>query len=160
LTSLPLLGEILSKPSRGGTERILRECVYDPALITEEVIAMYYRIGSLPGAQRCLLATLRAAINFLGIRPEIYRPILEDSGRITSETLIIWGVQDRILPVKHAYIGKDTIPNARLKIYDQCGHLPQFEIPEAFNQLVLDFLESAATEAGIPRAQKEIMGTD
>ena len=53
---------------------------------------------------------------------------------------VVWGQQDRILPVAHAQVAVAKIPGARLEIYDRCGHMPQLEYPDKFNRLVLDFL--------------------
>jgi 4,5:9,10-diseco-3-hydroxy-5,9,17-trioxoandrosta-1(10),2-diene-4-oate hydrolase len=52
----------------------------------------------------------------------------------------IWGQQDSIIPVSQAYVAASRIPQARLHIFEQCGHWTQVEHPEAFNQLVLEFL--------------------
>jgi len=140
LTSLPILGEFLSRPSRSGTEQMIKECVFDGELVTDEVIDMYYELDCLPGSQKSLLATLRAVVDFRGIKDKMYRPFLDGLSKITADTLIIWGEDDRILPVKQAYVGHEGIRNSRLHIYNQCGHLPQFEKPDEFNQLVMEFL--------------------
>ncbi len=140
LTSLPVLGEFLSRPSRIGIEKFLNECVFDQGLVTDDVIDMYFDIYCLPGAQKTYLATLRAIINFRGVKEGLYRPIVDNLSKISSDTLIIWGEEDRILPVEHAYVGHDVIRNSQLHIYNQCGHLPQFEKPAEFNQLVKEFL--------------------
>lgn len=140
LTSLPILGEFLSRPSRSGTERLIKECVFDEELVTDDVIDMYYELDCLPGTQKSLLATLRSVMGVRGVKEKMYRTFLDDMSRITADSLIIWGEDDRILPVKHAYVGHEGIRNSRLHIYNQCGHLPQFEKPDEFNQLVMEFL--------------------
>ena len=35
---------------------------------------------------------------------------------------------------------RSTLPNARLNVIENCGHLPMAEKPETFNRLVRDFL--------------------
>jgi pimeloyl-ACP methyl ester carboxylesterase len=57
-------------------------------------------------------------------------------------TLIVWGMQDKILNVNLAYIAQNEIPNSDLYIFDRCGHLPQVEHAEEFNQMVTRFLVS------------------
>lgn len=59
---------------------------------------------------------------------------------IKAPVLIVWGRQDRLIPVRHAERAARLIPNARLKIFDACGHVPMLEHPANFNQVVLDFL--------------------
>ncbi len=140
LFSIPIIGELLTRPSRWGTAWLLRRVAYDPALITDELVELYYQLCKLPGAQRSFLSTLRVGVNFSGQRPRFVRPIVDNLDKITCPTLIIWGKQDRVIPVAHAQIAKNGIPNAELHILDPCGHEPHFERPNDFNRLVLDFL--------------------
>lgn len=61
-------------------------------------------------------------------------------GEIKKPTLIIWGKQDGILPVADAAIFNKGIAASELVIFDQCGHVPQFEKAADFNKKVLEFL--------------------
>jgi pimeloyl-ACP methyl ester carboxylesterase len=140
LASIPLIGELFSRPSRKGVARLWRQIFYDPDIITNNLVEETYQLASLPGAQRSLLSALRAGINFLGQRTNMTRPMLENLSTINTPTLIIWGQQDRIIPVSHAYVASKKMPNAELHIFDHCGHMPQMEHPKEFNELVLKFL--------------------
>jgi len=138
--TLPLIGELLTRPSRKGTFWSLKQCVYNPAILTEELVESSYQLAALPKAQECFLSTLRGFANFRGQRAEDIHSIVDNLATITAPTLIIWGQQDRILPVAHAHVAKEKIPNAELHILNHCGHLPQLERSEEFNALVLEFL--------------------
>jgi pimeloyl-ACP methyl ester carboxylesterase len=140
LCSLPWLGELLSRPSLKGTARLWKEIVYDPALVTPELVKLSYELICQPGAHKALLSTLRAGINLRGQRDKLIKDLMSRYGEISAPTLVVWGQQDRILPVAHAHVAVVKIPRARLEIYDRCGHMPQFEYPYRFNPLVLDFL--------------------
>lgn len=59
---------------------------------------------------------------------------------IKKPTLIIWGKQDGLLPVADAYTFNKGIAGSELTIFDQCGHVPQFEKAVDFNKAVLAFL--------------------
>jgi pimeloyl-ACP methyl ester carboxylesterase len=59
---------------------------------------------------------------------------------ISVPTLIVWGRQDRIVPVSGAFEYERLIPDARRVIFDNTGHLPMLERPARFNQLVEEFL--------------------
>lgn len=48
-------------------------------------------------------------------------------GRITAPTLILWGSEDKVVPVDHADRLAAAIPNARRIIYADTGHAPQEE---------------------------------
>ena len=61
-------------------------------------------------------------------------------GEIKKPTLIIWGKQDGLLPVADAYTFNKGIAKSELLIFDNCGHVPQFEKAADFNKAVLAFL--------------------
>jgi 4,5:9,10-diseco-3-hydroxy-5,9,17-trioxoandrosta-1(10),2-diene-4-oate hydrolase len=143
LPTLPLVGKWLSRPSRKGAAQLLHETFYDPALITDELIDFQYQLSALPGAQGAMLSTLRRNVTLRGLRDRAWRSIVEELHNITAPTLIVWGQQDRILPVAHAQVARDRIANARLHIINQCGHMPQMERPDEFNAVVLEFLASS-----------------
>jgi pimeloyl-ACP methyl ester carboxylesterase len=61
---------------------------------------------------------------------------------IEVPTLIVWGRNDRVVPVPAALSYKKRIgDNAELVIFDRCGHVPQIERPVRFNRVVEDFLK-------------------
>jgi 2-hydroxy-6-oxonona-2,4-dienedioate hydrolase len=64
----------------------------------------------------------------------------ERLGDIKKPTLIIWGKQDGLLPVADAYTFNKGIAGSELLIFEQCGHVPQFEKAADFNKAVLAFL--------------------
>lgn len=72
--------------------------------------------------------------------PKVYNAIVDRLATITAPTLVLWGLQDRILPVAHAQVAIKGLPRTRLHIFDLCGHWPQFEHSEEFNTLVSEFL--------------------
>jgi 4,5:9,10-diseco-3-hydroxy-5,9,17-trioxoandrosta-1(10),2-diene-4-oate hydrolase len=140
LMSLPLVGELVSHPSRKGVELFFKFAVRDPALVTKDFVDLYYNFFSQPGFQKFLLKIVRSIINVAGAREEVLAPLMDNLYKITQPALIIWGEKDRVLPLKHAYRGKEKLPNAELKIIEGCGHIPFFERPEEFNKLILEFL--------------------
>lgn len=142
LCTLPLIGERLARPSRKGIAQLLNDAVYDPALVTDEWVELGYQLAALPGAQQGILSALRTSCNLGGMRGDAIRSIVDNLADITAPTLILWGEQDRFLPVAHARVAEKNIPNARLHIFDACGHILQMEHPEVFNALVLEFLAS------------------
>ncbi len=67
-------------------------------------------------------------------------------GEIACPTLVVWGDRDRIVPPSGAQEYGRLIPDARVVVFDDCGHVPMIEQPERFNQLLLDFLAEAPGE--------------
>jgi pimeloyl-ACP methyl ester carboxylesterase len=142
---LPILGRWLTHPSREGIANSLRKAVHDSALVTEEWIQLCYHQATLPGAQEALLGMIQAFIDPSGMRDDVIRPISENLTHISVPTLIVWGQQDPILPVAHAFAAKEALPNAWLHVFDPCGHFAQIERCGEFNALVLKFLASTAS---------------
>ncbi len=63
-------------------------------------------------------------------------------GQIGCPTLIVWGERDRLLPVRDAEVFARLIPDARLVIFEDTGHMAMLERPAAFNALLEDFVAS------------------
>jgi len=57
-------------------------------------------------------------------------------------TLIVWGAEDRIIPVRHAVGAHKIMLGSRLEIFDGVGHYPHCEAPERFVAAVVDFMTS------------------
>jgi 4,5:9,10-diseco-3-hydroxy-5,9,17-trioxoandrosta-1(10),2-diene-4-oate hydrolase len=55
-------------------------------------------------------------------------------------TLIVWGKEDRFVPLTHAHAYHEGIPGSELSLLD-AGHAPWLEAPEACARLVAAFLQ-------------------
>lgn len=64
----------------------------------------------------------------------------ERLGEISAPTLVIHGEDDMLVPVADAWEFKRLIPQARLQILQDTGHVPMLERPETFNRMLADFL--------------------
>jgi len=76
-----------------------------------------------------------------------------------TPTLIVWGDQDRIIPLVHAYQAHEAIPNSRLEVMHGVGHFPQAEEPIRFAEILADFLRTTEpatlTAAESPSSPRE-----
>ena len=61
-------------------------------------------------------------------------------GEIKKPTLIIWGKQDGLLPLSDGEKFNKGIAKSEFVVFDNCGHVPQFEKAMDFNKKVLEFL--------------------
>jgi pimeloyl-ACP methyl ester carboxylesterase len=64
-------------------------------------------------------------------------------------TLIVWGDQDRIIPVVHAYRAAESIPHARLEILPGAGHFLPWHDGDRLLAVLKDFLDTT-TPAHVP----------
>ncbi len=130
----------LSPSTPQNVRRVLKQNVYDLHAIPDEWFEMRAKLYAMPGRKQSFISFLKSNINVRGVRPEIFRPIVNQLGNLQPPTLIFWGKQDAILPVAHASVAAQRIPNAQLHLFDRCGHWAQFEYAQKFNQRVLEFL--------------------
>jgi len=66
-------------------------------------------------------------------------PLLKEVG---TPTLIIWGGDDRVVPVVCGRQYQAALPNARLEVIDGAGHLVEYEEPARVSSLISDFIKS------------------
>ena len=76
------------------------------------------------------------------LRELIGYDLRDRAGEITIPTLVLWGFNDRIVPVQAGLSFHRRIPHSRLEIFERTGHVPQLERPSRFNRVLDDFLES------------------
>jgi pimeloyl-ACP methyl ester carboxylesterase len=62
---------------------------------------------------------------------------------IEIPTLVVWGLNDQIVPVEAALGYHRLIPKSRLELFERTGHLPMLERPQRFNPLLEEFIESS-----------------
>jgi pimeloyl-ACP methyl ester carboxylesterase len=67
-------------------------------------------------------------------------PIRERLADIDCPVLVVWGDKDRLIPVNDAYEFGRLIPQARIVVWPDTGHVAMLERPGAFNALVDEFL--------------------
>jgi pimeloyl-ACP methyl ester carboxylesterase len=105
LSSLPLLGKLMfGKPTPQSVEKLVKGAFYDAALVTPDFVNLYYELSRLPGAQDALFSIARAGVNVWGQHARYWKPIRKELTNIKTPTLIFWGRQDKVIPVKHAQI--------------------------------------------------------
>ncbi len=99
----------------------LEENYANPELITEQLVDRYWEMLRFPGNRQ-------AAVDRAGVdrEPEKWKEV----GNIEIPTLLLWGDQDSVVPVSHGKAFDLALPNSRLIIYPDAGHLPMEEIPE------------------------------
>ena len=60
---------------------------------------------------------------------------------VNVDTLIIWGQNDKLIPVEHVNYFLRDIEGSKKIVYDKCGHAPMIEIPHLLKDDVIAFLE-------------------
>ena len=50
---------------------------------------------------------------------------------VKAPTLLLWGREDRVTPLRFGERLLSELPDARLEVFPRCGHLPMVEVPHA-----------------------------
>ena len=61
-------------------------------------------------------------------------------GGVRAPALVVWGAQDRIVPISAGHAYAKALPHARFASVPECGHYVEMEQPEALAALLRDFL--------------------
>ncbi|MCL2768738.1 MAG: alpha/beta fold hydrolase [Solirubrobacterales bacterium] len=67
-------------------------------------------------------------------------PLRERLRQIACPTLIVWGANDPLIPMRDAEVFEQLIPGARKVVLPDTGHVAMFERPALFNELLREFL--------------------
>ena len=77
------------------------------------------------------------------------KDIQEELKFITTPTLLIWGVNDALIPLSVADILHKGIANSRLLILEKAGHVVMYDQAQEFNTALLAFLANEDVESQV-----------
>ena len=131
---IKLLQKVYREPTRENLQLMMDIFVYDTRDLTPELIA---------GRLENILLRRDHLENFtqsLAVNPRQFPDVSMRLGEIAAPTLVIWGRNDRFVPMDTGLRLVAGIPNSELHVFNNCGHWVQWEHAERFNRLVADFL--------------------
>ncbi len=143
LMSLPGLGEVMNRPGKLAVEQQIAALFHDPRVATDDLRAVIWRNVQRPGAAKALLATMRQTLTLAGVRKSYWAQSLDLLKSATCQVLLIHGKQDKVLPFQQSVENLSLLKHGNLTLIDQCGHTPQIESAELFNDLLLKFVRCA-----------------
>jgi pyruvate dehydrogenase E2 component (dihydrolipoamide acetyltransferase) len=121
----------VSAQRRREMQEVLALLVHDPALVSRQMVEDVLRYKRLDGAQPALETVARAWF------PEGRQAVSIDPAALSVPVQIVWGRDDRIIPVAHAEALAGRIP---VHILDGAGHLPHMEKAGEVNRLIAGFI--------------------
>lgn len=125
-------------PSADRLRRLIGLMVHDQSRITDDLVA-----------ERLAAATEPSHVEFynnLGIafmRGGGFEPLWPRIHEISHPALVVWGRDDRVLPLEHGLFIQKRMPDAQLHVFPNCGHWVQVERAREFERLVADFITAA-----------------
>jgi pimeloyl-ACP methyl ester carboxylesterase len=134
----PLLGRIaLSLLSNKQKVRmILKKSYYDDSRITDSQVAAYAAPLASDGGNYALIRTAKSIV------PRDIQQIALGYKEIRVPTLILWGRQDKIVPLEIGKRLNRDITGSLLVILEDCGHIPHEEKPEDAIAAISVFLKT------------------
>ncbi len=132
----PVLGEaLMSLTSPLAVRYVLGNVLQDRSSIKKDVVTYYYNVYRTADARKVPPAVIRkVAIDEIQITARL--------NEINCSVLIIWGAQDKVIPVHYAHIFNQSITNSRLVVIENAGHLPQLDTPAIVNRAIIEFLRA------------------
>lgn len=127
--------------SRQGIARKLGVVVHDPGLVTGEWLEEEYLVNNSPGAE----ASFAAISDYVADRidDDLIGPRLAAMAADRPPTLLIWGEQERAVPLETGRKAHAMLDGSELAVISDASHAPYFERPDEFNRVLLDFLNRA-----------------
>jgi pimeloyl-ACP methyl ester carboxylesterase len=134
LAMTPVIRDIAIKLTpRAMVEKSVHQTVSVQSSVTPQVVDRYWDLLRYPG-NREATATRFAR----GFDDSSFDKI----STLRMPTLILWGREDRLIPVSTAARFAAKLPNDKTIIYDRVGHIPMEEIPDLSATDVLAWLDS------------------
>lgn len=123
----------LNPATRDEQRALLVALFADPSRVTERMVSEQWEY------RKTVRATVSATLE--SFKKDI--PFVDDKlGGIKVPTLIIWGRQDRIIPLEYAERFHKGISGSKLVVMDDTGHVPQMERPKEFARVVKGFVRA------------------
>lgn len=139
LATLPLIGDALAKfTPRSLYRRSLEEVYADDSRVDDALVERYYELSLREGNREAFVARARSAVRDAGEDPA------DALAGIRAPTLIQWGAMDPWIPVEHGERFRGDIPDARLVVYDDLGHVPMEEAPRRTAKDAREFLRAGS----------------
>jgi pimeloyl-ACP methyl ester carboxylesterase len=141
--TLPGVGELakaLGGTPLGAAQRAFRRALLmfaRPWQIPLKWVTGQYKVAQLPNFTEATQESLRNVVGLSGQR-EVF---LDQLPRLQMPTLVVWGIEDRVLPYWQATAAGTRLKKGTLKLIPSCGHLPHVEQPKRFVSILSEFLE-------------------
>lgn len=136
LTRIPLIGDAafwLMSRNKNMLRQLQEDSFYNPSMAHKTFADNGWDSMRNKAYREAILKNARYLSK---VHPE-YVESLRD---IKARTLIIWGKDDRIMPVSDAHRYGELIRGSRVVLIDKCGHIPHVEKSDEYNKVLLAFL--------------------
>ena len=142
IARIPILRDLLASVlPRSMIEKSLHQSVSVQSIVTPQAVDRYWELLRYQGNRSATMD------RFAGYKRQDDTALL---ARLTMPVQIIWGREDKLIPVGSAGWFASHLPNARVTILDGIGHIPMEEAPDRALAPVLPLLAAASGAAAGP----------
>jgi len=131
---IKLLQGLYREPTIDNLKKMMNVFVFDTSDLTEELFQA--RLDNMLNRRD----HLENFVKSLAANPKQFPDFSPRLAEIKAQTLVIWGSNDRFVPMDTGLRLLAGLPNAELHVFNRCGHWAQWEHADKFNRMVLDFL--------------------
>lgn len=131
---IKLLQGLYRDPTIESLKKMMAVFVFDSSSLTEELFQA--RLDNMLSRREHLDNFVKS----MAVNPKQFPDQGARLSEITAPTLVIWGRDDRFVPMDLGLRLLWGMPNAELHIFNRCGHWAQWEHAAKFNRMVRDFL--------------------
>ena len=131
---IKLLQGLYREPTIENLKKMMNVFVFDTSDLTEELFQA--RLDNMLNRRD----HLENFVKSLAANPKQFPDFSPRLAEIKAQTLVIWGSNDRFVPMDTGLRLLAGLPNAELHVFNRCGHWAQWEHADKFNRMVLDFL--------------------
>lgn len=115
----------------------LQETVARPDRVTEELVDRYWELLRFPGNRQAAVDRAKTPRE-----PEKWAEV----GSLNMPVLLLWGEQDKVIPLSHARAFQAAIPGSQLITYADAGHLPMEETPAQVARDIDSWIDNVIAE--------------
>lgn len=124
-----------SGPSIKKLRAFIDVMLYDGSMVTDELLRSRYTASLDPDVVR------NPPIKRRNGRMPLEDLWREDLTRLDHELLLVWGREDRVVPLDCAFVLLKQLRHGQLHVFPQCGHWVQWEKADEFNSLIAGFFQ-------------------
>jgi len=128
------IGALYRAPTIENLQRMMSIFVYDTTALTDDLIQG--RLANMSAQKVHLDNFVRSS----EVNPRQFPDVGPRLGEIAAPTLVIWGRDDRFVPLDAGLRLVAGLQDAELHVFSKCGHWAQWEHADKFNRMVIEFL--------------------
>lgn len=139
--SIPYVNRLIYRPSNCLTRILFNLLVANKNKLPENVYDVGHAVTALPGAKESWLSLLEELMTLGRLNPHHY--IRDELQQLDIPTLFIWGDKDYFAKPSSGEQCCAMMPNARIEILHNAGHLVWIDHLERCTELIVEFLHSS-----------------